>query len=154
MSLKLFKLLDIKQVNLELCCYVESMLALWGQTLPDDLHICVQEAQILATVCHHWHTAGTHQSVLQLRPHLRSPQPHPVEIKLILRGLSFIKHTNYGNCYDSTFEIVASLNGPLSGVGMDLENMQFFAVRTKLPSTSSTGSFSAERKKIIKTLSI
>lgn len=43
-----------------------------------------------------------------------------------------------------TLETAATLNGPLSGVGVDLENTQFFTVRTKLPSTSSTGNASAE----------
>lgn len=48
-----------------------------------------------------------------------------------------------------TLETAASLNGPFSGVGMDLENMQFFTVRTKLPSTSSIGNASAKIKENI-----
>lgn len=60
-------------------------------------------------------------------------------------GPSIIKCTNSGHCHDSTFESAASLSGPLSGLGVDLENMQFFTVRTKFPLTSSTGSFSAEK---------
>lgn len=66
-------------------------------------------------------------------------------------GPSIIKCTNSVHRHDSTFESAASLSGPLSGVGVDLENMQFFTVRTKFPLTSSTGSFSAEKKWTIKT---
>lgn len=62
-------------------------------------------------------------------------------------GPSIMKCTNAGHCHDSTFESAASLSGPLSGLGVDLENMQFFTVRTKFPLTSSTGSFSADQKK-------
>lgn len=61
---------------------------------------------------------------------------------VILYGeISGVAHEHY----NITLETATSLSGPFSGVGMDLENIQFFTVRTKLPSASSIGSSSADR---------
>lgn len=116
-------------------------------TLPDDLHICVQAVQILAAACHHWRNAGTPQTVLQPCLRLRSPRGRPVETSWSISGWLCYQNTvrTHGDITTSTLETAASLSGPFSGVGMDLEKMQFFTVRTKLPSTSSNGNASAER---------
>lgn len=114
------------------------------RVVPDGLRICERAAQIPAAACHRWHNAGSHRTVSQPCPHSRCLQWHPVETSWMSMSGSLVNTTWWLRHYDRTLETAASLSGPFSGVGRDLENMQFFTVRTKLPSTPSKGKASAQ----------
>lgn len=117
-------------------------------SLPDGLRICELVAQIQVAVCRHLHKAGNRLIASQPNLNLRAPRSHPVETNSywLKRPVFQVRvWTRWHNI--RTLETAASRSEPLRGVGMDLENMQAFTVRTKLPSTSSTGNASVGRER-------